>query len=151
MTPAVHVLAETESSDFTSLLTTAAIATLRDQGVEHGSLSVVITDERRMRQLNRQFAGEDHPTDVLSFPAGHQDPASGEPEHGDVVLCLPLAQRQARAAGHSLADELMLLTVHGVLHLMGHDHIEESEKTHMSDAQGRILQELGSAVEARLA
>ena len=86
------------------------------------SLTVCLVSERRMRELSRDFRGIDAPTDVLSFVDGLAA-APGEGIHlGDIVVSVPSAVRQARAAKHSLARELRLLILHGYLHLLGYDH-----------------------------
>lgn len=111
----------------------------------NAELTVVITDDEQLRQLNRQFLGIDAPTDVLSFPSGDEepDPDSGDPYLGDILISYPHAQAQAEAGGHAVKEELQLLLVHGVLHLMGYDHAEEDQKAEMWSAQGAILNSLG--------
>ncbi|MCS7010925.1 MAG: rRNA maturation RNase YbeY, partial [Anaerolineales bacterium] len=106
-------------------------------------LTVVLTDDREIRTLNRDFLGIDAPTDVLSFPADETDPETGRRYLGDVVISLQRAQQQATEGGHSLEDEVQLLVVHGVLHLLGYDHAEEEEKAHMWKLQTEILNILG--------
>ena len=85
----------------------------------------------------------DAPTDVLSFPSGEVDPDTSSLYLGDVVISLPRAQEQASAEGHPLADELQLLVVHGILHLLGYDHEESKDKKRMRDMQDKILKQLG--------
>src|SRR4029453_12210477 len=81
-----------------------------------GTMTVAIVSDARVRALNRKFRRKDEATDVLSFPAA-------EPNYlGDVVISSGVAARQARAAGHSLATELRVLALHGLLHLLGYDH-----------------------------
>lgn len=128
------------------LLVQAAEETLRQQGAEGESeLTILISDDDHLQELNRQFLGIDAPTDVLSFPAGdgETDPDAGVPYLGDIVISLATAQAQAAAGDHSLASEMQLLVVHGVLHLLGHDHAEEEEKAIMWAAQAEVLQSLG--------
>ncbi|MEO5819449.1 MAG: rRNA maturation RNase YbeY [Vicinamibacteraceae bacterium] len=89
-----------------------------------GTLTLVITSDRRIRRLNRLWRGIDKATDVLSFPAG-DDP--GPVRHlGDVVISRETAVRQARDGGHPLATELRVLALHGLLHLLGYDHERDS-------------------------
>ena len=89
-----------------------------------GTVTVVVTSDRRIRQLNRTWRGMDKATDVLSFPAG-DDP--GPARHlGDIVISRETAARQARNEGHSLATELRVLALHGLLHLLGYDHERDS-------------------------
>jgi probable rRNA maturation factor len=107
-------------------------------------LSVVISDNAKLQELNNQFLGIDAPTDVLSFPSDEVDPDSGEAYLGDIILSLPQAKKQADEAGHSLTAETQLLVVHGMLHLLGYDHAEDSEKREMWDHQKAILDGLGT-------
>jgi len=106
-------------------------------------LSIVLTDDARLHQLNRDYLGIDAPTDVLSFPASESDPETGARYLGDILISIPRAQEQATAAGHALESEVQLLVVHGALHLLGHDHAEAKEKKKMWKAQGEILESLG--------
>lgn len=111
-------------------------------------LSIVLTDDARLKQLNRDYLGIDAPTDVLSFPASESDgsetdPETGSPYLGDILISIPRAKAQAKAAGHALESEVQLLVVHGVLHLLGHDHAKPKEKKKMWQAQGEILKSLG--------
>jgi probable rRNA maturation factor len=80
---------------------------------------------------------------VLSFPASETDPESGTRYIGDILISIPRAQSQADAAGHPLESEVQLLVVHGVLHLLGHDHADPAEKNRMWKAQSEILDSLG--------
>ena len=106
-------------------------------------LSIVLTDDARLQQLNRDYLGIDAPTDVLSFPASETDPETGVRYIGDILISMPRAQAQAETAGHPLESEVQLLVVHGVLHLLGHDHAEPEEKARMWTAQAEILETLG--------
>lgn len=112
------------------------------------SLTLVITDDAKVQDLNRDFLGIDEPTDVLSFPSGESepDPDTGEVYLGDVIISYPRAQAQAEAGGHPIQQELQLLVVHGVLHLLGYDHASEEEKAEMWAAQEAILNRLGSSL-----
>jgi len=106
-------------------------------------LTVVLTDDARLQKLNRDYLGIDAPTDVLSFPASETDPETGARYIGDILISIPRAQTQATAAGHPLESEVQLLVVHGVLHLLGHDHADAEEKARMWKAQAEILESLG--------
>jgi len=86
------------------------------------SLGIRLVSERRMREMNRDFRGIDAATDVLSFVDAEAGDPSGEVHLGDIVVSVPNAARQARAAGHSLDRELRILIIHGYLHLLGYDH-----------------------------
>ena len=126
-----------------SLLEHAAQAVLRHQGAVADDLSVVLAGDTRLRTLNRKYLGRDAPTDVLSFPTTQLNPETGRRYLGDVVISLRRAQTQARSGGHSLQEELQLLVVHGVLHLLGYDHATQSGKKRMWRAQAEILTGLG--------
>ena len=108
-----------------------------------GDLTVVLAGDAQLQALNRQYLGIDAPTDVLAFPGSQLDPQSGIMYLGDILISLAQAESQARAAGHSLASEVQLLVVHGVLHLLGHDHDEPGAKARMWTTQGEILRGLG--------
>lgn len=104
----------------------------------------------KMEELHIEFMDDPGATDVLSFPMDElRAPAPGESATagmlGDVVLCPEFAEPQAAAAGHSLAAELDLLLVHGILHLLGHDHAEPEEHALMFGLQGELLQQLASS------
>jgi len=86
-----------------------------------GLLSIVLVSDARMRALNREYRGQDYATDVLSFAADPQPGRTGG-WLGDIVIARGVASRQARAAGHSGTVELRVLTLHGLLHLLGYDH-----------------------------
>jgi probable rRNA maturation factor len=98
-----------------------------------------------MRELNRQFCDIDAPTDVLAFGSGEEDDFVTAPEEpaylGDVIICYPRAVIQAEEY-HSIDRELALLTVHGILHLLGYDHVDEVESTEMWARQDEILKSL---------
>lgn len=108
-------------------------------------VSIAVVDEQRMAELHEQWLDLPGATDVMSFPM--DELREGTPEEpslgvlGDVVLCPPVAQRQAQAAGHSSQDELCLLTAHSLLHLLGHDHAQEEERARMFAAQRALLEE----------
>jgi probable rRNA maturation factor len=107
-------------------------------------LSVVLVDESSMEQLHVQWMDEPGPTDVLSFPMdelrpGREDEDPQQGLLGDVVLCPQVARRQARTAGHSAEEELLLLTTHGILHLLGYDHAEPDEEKEMFGLQRKLL------------
>lgn len=140
----LQILEQFQSQIETPLLEKAAQAVLRHQAVvDQVDLSIIISDDDQLRQLNLQFRDVDAPTDVLSFPAGYVDPENGAIYLGDVLISCPRAAAQASAAGHSLMAEIQLLVVHGILHLLGYDHAEADEQERMWAAQDEILQQLG--------
>ncbi len=120
----------------------AARAALAQQSAQ-GDLSIVLTDDARLQQLNHEYLGIDAPTDVLSFPSQETDPQSGRSYLGDILISVPRAAQQANAAGHSMEAEVQLLVIHGVLHLLGHDHAKPADKARMWAAQAAILQSIG--------
>lgn len=107
-------------------------------------LSMVLLDSAAMADLHMRWMDLPGPTDVMSFPMDELTP--GTPEHpapegllGDVVLCPSVAAKQAAESGHSAVEEMLLLTVHSILHLLGYDHMEEDERTEMFDLQRKLL------------
>ena len=105
-------------------------------------LSISLVEEAEMSSLHMQWMDESGPTDVLSFPMDELKPnsaAQGPGVLGDIVLCPSFAKAQAEQAGHSLQEELELLTVHGVLHLLGFDHRESEEERIMFAMQNEYL------------
>ena len=138
----IHI--ETEFPFPEDLLERAANAALEHQSHSLDSeLSVILTNDARLHELNLNYLGVDAPTDVLSFPASETDPETGARYLGDILISVPRAQSQAEAAGHALESEVQLLVVHGVLHLLGHDHAKPEEKRRMWKAQAEILESLG--------
>ncbi len=107
------------------------------------SVSVVLSDNTFLQSLNNEYRGIDKPTDVLSFPSGEVLPGEKNKYLGDIVISLPIATQQAEDAGHSVENELTLLTIHGILHLTGYDHDSPSSKKNMWDLQRLILNQLG--------
>jgi probable rRNA maturation factor len=104
-----------------------------------GSVAVVLVTDARMRALNRAWRGVDRPTDVLSFPMQDGPRLDGhlaKPHFGDIVIARGVAARQARALGHPLAQELRVLALHGLLHLLGHDH--ERDGGRMARVEARL-------------
>lgn len=121
----------------------AAQAVLRRHGLKgNATLTVALVDEETIRRLNRTYRGIDAPTDVLSFPT-RTEISPGVRYLGDVVIAFPYAARQAQQEGHPLDGELALLTVHGVLHLLGYDHDTEPARRQMWAIQREILHQLG--------
>lgn len=107
-------------------------------------LAIVLVDEGAMEQLHVQWMDEPGPTDVLSFPMdelrpGTEDRPTPAGLLGDVVLCPQVAESQAATAGHSVLEELLMLTAHGILHLLGFDHAEPEEEKEMFGIQRDIL------------
>jgi probable rRNA maturation factor len=138
----IHI--ETEFPFAEDLLQHAAQAALEHEAQSlESELSVILTNDARLHELNLNYLGVNASTDVLSFPASETDPETGARYIGDILISVPRAQAQAEAAGHSLEAEVQLLVVHGVLHLLGHDHAEAEEKARMWKAQAEVLERLG--------
>lgn len=112
------------------------------------SMTIVITDNDTVQQLNAQYRGIDAPTDVLSFE-NTPDPDFPELDEteaghlGDIIIAYPVAEAQAMAAGHTAQNEVILLAVHGLLHLLGFDHDTSENKEKMWQTQRQIMVELG--------
>jgi probable rRNA maturation factor len=126
--------------DITFLRTLAARALEALAVPATGALAITLVDTGRMAELKEKALGDRAPTDVLAFPM--DDPAHPMPGPfvvGDVVICPEVAAEQARAAGHSLNDELALLLVHGILHCLGRDHATPVEEKAMFAEQADVL------------
>lgn len=126
---------------------TAARAVLQTRHVKEDEvdLTIVFDDDARIQELNQQFSGINAPTDVLSFPANVIDPETGRLYLGDIIISVPRAEVQAVEAGLKVGEELTILVVHGVLHLLGFDHYTDVDKMKMWATQKNILAELGIA------
>ena len=116
-------------------------------GVENSELSITLMDDKNIHALNKKYRGTDKATDVLSFAFRESD----EPEVigadfeilGDVIISLERAKVQAEEFGHSFLREIIFLEVHGLLHLLGYDHIEDDERLEMEAEQKFIMDKLG--------
>jgi len=106
---------------------------------EAGDVVLRFVDEEEMRALNRQWRGKDRPTDVLSFPAGTVAP-DGRRHVGDIAICFPVAREQARRRRHAPEREMAILALHGLLHLLGHDH--ETDDGEMERLERALRREL---------
>ncbi|GAA4017930.1 rRNA maturation RNase YbeY [Allokutzneria multivorans] len=130
----------------TSIVAAARFALDRMNVSPLAELSVLLVELDVMSDLHERWMDLPGPTDVMAFPMDELDSARrpdaagvGPALLGDIVLCPAFAKDQARKAGHALIDELHLLTVHGVLHLLGYDHAEPEEEKEMFSLQNRIL------------
>jgi probable rRNA maturation factor len=109
-------------------------------------VSILLTDDTQIQALNREYRQQDKPTNVLSFAALDEDsplPPDGPILLGDVIVAYQTTEREAREEGKSFADHLSHLVVHGVLHLLGYDHIEDDEAEEMESLERSILGALG--------
>jgi probable rRNA maturation factor len=146
--------AAVDAADLTATIHAALVAESRPDG----EVTLVITDDEQVHALNLQYLGEDHPTDVLSFPTAEAalpdvlaaDPTAAHfvsaPEAagylGDIIIAFPYAERQATGLGRAVRDELRLLAVHGTLHLLGYDHADAGQQAAMWARQDAILAQL---------
>ncbi|MGE0543908.1 MAG: rRNA maturation RNase YbeY [Dehalococcoidia bacterium] len=139
-----------------AMLVAWAEAALTYADAPDGSVSIVIADDATVQALNRDYRGLDEPTDVLSFglgglakplepdePEAFILPADAPLEIGEIVISHPYAARTATTTNRPIRDELALLTVHGILHLLGHDHLEDEEGDEMRRQEAAILHGFG--------
>jgi probable rRNA maturation factor len=147
MTYQVQIVHDHSCEDEIGNLEAVAISVLEHENAPPGALSVVLTSDEKVRELNRRFAQIDRATDVLAFSDGSRDPETGQFYFGDVTIALPIAKQQAKQANQTLAAELSLLTIHGVLHLLGYDHQDGNEKNRMWRIQAEILRSYGHSFE----
>lgn len=113
---------------------------------ENAEVSLSIVDMETIHRLNKEYRDVDRPTDVLSFPMDEEGyDNEGNPIFllGDIVICLDVAENQAKDFGHSLEREMMYLICHSTLHLLGYDHIEEDDKLEMRSREKEVMKNLG--------
>jgi len=107
-------------------------------------VSITFVDKDEIHQLNKEFRKVDRPTDVLSFPMDTDFMVEGvDAMLGDIVICMDVAKEQARDLGHSLDREIMYLTCHSTLHLLGYDHMNDDEKREMRAREKEVMKILG--------
>jgi probable rRNA maturation factor len=138
---------ETAMRDGETVVRRAVSGAWRSAGEEGpAEVSVVMGSDAMIRELNRDWRGQDKPTNVLSFPAGEDAPPPGAPRLlGDIVLAYGTIAREAVEQGKTLNDHLSHLCVHGLLHLLGYDHETEAEAAEMEGLEVAILAEFGIA------
>jgi probable rRNA maturation factor len=117
-------------------------AALQSQQFEDAEVSVYIVDEAEGQELNAQYRGKDYPTNVLSFPADIAEEV-GIPLLGDLVICAPVVEREAQEQGKTLQAHWAHMLIHGTLHLVGFDHIEDDEAETMEALETQIVTGLG--------
>lgn len=113
---------------------------------ENAEVSLSIVDMETIHRLNKEYRDVDRPTDVLSFPMDEEGyDMEGNPIFllGDIVICLDVAETQAKDFGHSLEREMMYLICHSTLHLLGYDHIEDEDKKEMRAKEKEVMKNLG--------
>lgn len=116
--------------------------------LKNAEVSVTITDNAHIQEINRTYRDKDMPTDVISFALneGEEPDVVGGPQInmlGDIIISAQRADEQAQQYGHSMERELAFLTVHGMMHLLGYDHIEEADRLEMRREEEYVLGELG--------
>ncbi|MBY0532542.1 MAG: rRNA maturation RNase YbeY [Xanthobacteraceae bacterium] len=122
----------------------AAEAAMLDNDAPPSEISVVLSDDEHIRELNKHHRGIDKPTNVLSFPAVRMKTPAGAPRIlGDVVLAFETVEREAKEEAKSIENHLAHLVVHGVLHLLGYDHEDDDEAETMEARERQILARLG--------
>ena len=126
-------------ADAEMLVRGAALAALDAEGAAHEGVTILLTDDESVRELNERFRGKDTATNVLSFPA----PKNPEFHLGDIALAYGVCAREAAEQGKPLSHHLQHLTVHGVLHLLGYDHIGDDEAELMEGLERSVLADLG--------
>ena len=143
-----HVILVSIDEDFAAALSeerlaAVALRVLEAEGADACELSVAVTDDETVRSLNREYAGEDEVTDVLSFSQREGEefvsPPEGAPQLGEVVIAYPQATRQAAERGRAAKEEVTRLLVHGVLHLLGYDHAEPEEARRMREREEALV------------
>lgn len=130
----------------TRRLKSVAKALLREVDEADSGLSISLVDDREIQELNREHRGKDKPTDVLSFPLyepGESAPHEGERLLGDVVISVDTARRQAADYDAPLQNEMYRLLIHGILHVLGHDHEEPAERAAMEAEERRLAAAIG--------
>ncbi len=111
------------------------------------NLTILFTENKEIQSLNKKYRLVDEPTDVLSFSNDFTDPGTGEQYLGDIVISIPYAQAQAKKRGHSLIQELELLTIHGILHILGFDHDSAESQDEMWNHQRKLLQSINNPIQ----
>jgi probable rRNA maturation factor len=139
----IEIIPEFRRMFMPDTLARAAQTTLQQQEAPDADMTLVLTGDNQIQVLDRDYLGKDAPTDVISFPASETDPETGRRYLGDIIISVQRAEAQSTAAGHSLETELSLLVIHGILHLLGHDHADAEGKKLMWTAQADVLTKLG--------
>ena len=116
---------------------------LSDYYEELPDFTLSFVSPETIQELNRTYRDVDAVTDVLSFESGGEtDPETGKEYLGDILICLPQAEKQAEQSGHSTENEICLLTIHGLLHLLGYDHMDDEQRAEMWKYQNMYLDQL---------
>ena len=140
----ISVINETEADVDLELLKKVALYTLEYEKVDNGQASIIIVDNARIKKINKEYRNIDRETDVISFALEDDNTFVEIPIRvlGDIYISIDKAKLQACEYGHSLKREICFLTVHGMLHLLGYDHMHEDEEKIMFQKQEEILTKL---------
>ena len=134
-----------EKIEMDDKLESVIITVLETEGLSLAyEVSITFVDKDEIHQLNKEFRKVDRPTDVLSFPMDTDFIVEGvDAMLGDIVICMDVAKEQANDFGHSLDREIMYLTCHSTLHLLGYDHMTDDEKREMRTREKEVMKILG--------
>ena len=134
------------------IITKVTKTVLELEGIKHDlDIYITLTNDEEIHKINKEYRDVDRPTDVLSFPMFERDEISKLREEkvddveeilGDIIISIPKVKEQAEEYGHSYERELAYLTTHGMLHLLGYDHMIDEEKTIMREHEEKVLEKL---------
>ena len=133
-----------EKKSITEAVEKAVLAALTHENALDRFVSVELTNDSVIHEYNREYRSVDRPTDVLSFPADEGGELLSIPDGflGDIMISVPRAEEQGKELGHSTEREIIFLTVHGLLHLLGYDHMTEEDESIMLPVQRSIVSEI---------
>lgn len=133
-----------EKESITEAVEKAVLAALTHENALGRFVSVELTNDSVIHEYNREYRSVDRPTDVLSFPADEGGELLSIPDGflGDIMISIPRAEEQGKELGHSTEREIIFLTVHGLLHLLGYDHMTEEDESIMLPVQRSIVSEI---------
>jgi probable rRNA maturation factor len=124
-------------------------AALAEARIRSAGLTILLVDDARSAELHGRHFADPTTTDVMTFPDGSEDPATGRVHLGDLAVCVDVAAREGRARGRNTGDELTLYCLHGLLHLIGYDDVTPRKQARMWAAQRRLLAKAGIVIEER--
>ncbi len=146
----VSILDQDGLAPVIDLVTVQAVvdAALADDGIERAALTVLLVDDAESARLHAEHFDNPESTDVMTFPDGSTDPESGLTLLGDLAVCVDVARRVAADRGRPIEEELVLYILHGLLHLLGYDDVDERDQAEMWAIQRRLLAGVGIVIEA---
>ena len=124
-------------------------AAVAEAGFDRASLTILLVADSESAELHAQHFQDPTTTDVMTFPDGSENPATGIVHLGDLAVCVDVAAREAQSRGRNTADELTLYCLHGLLHLIGYDDVTPRKQTRMWAAQRRLLEKVGIKIEEK--